>query len=286
MNRIRRSMLFIPGNNPGMVQNGDVFDSDGIIFDLEDSVALEEKDAARELVKNALETFPFNAEIIVRINPIDSPFFVDDIVALKKLPISMILLSKASVEGVKNLEKHLEGTNINIMVLIESAMGVEKVFDILNTSERCLGLMLGGEDLCVDLNCKRTKSGQELLYARMRVINAAKALQKFCIDTPFTDVNDEEGLQKDTEFAKSLGFDGKAAINPRQIITINNVFSPSEQDIKHALRVLEARDLALKEGKGVFALDGKMVDLPIIKRAEYIIEVAKKLKLVSDNDET
>lgn len=285
MNRIRRSMLFIPGNNPGMVQNGDVFDSDALIFDLEDSVALEEKDAARELVKQALETFEFNAELIVRLSPLDSPFFEADIEALKKLPINMILLPKASVEGVKVLEKQLRGTNINIMVLIESALGVEKVFDILSTSERCLGLMLGGEDLCVDLNCKRTKSGQELLYARMRVVNAAKALNKFCIDTPFTDVNDEEGLQKDAEFAKALGFDGKAAINPRQIITINKVFSPSEHDIKHSLRILEARDLATKEGKGVFAIDGKMVDLPIIKRAEYIIEVAKKLKLVSDNDE-
>jgi len=277
MSRIKRSMLFIPGNNPGMLQNADVFDSDSVIFDLEDSVSIEEKDAARILVKEALKAFKFKCEIIIRINPFDSPYYKHDIDELKKLNIDYILLPKASNESVKDLAKRLEKTNIKIMVLIETALGVEQAFEILSSNNRCFGLMLGGEDLCVDLNCVRTKSGNELFYARTRLVNCAKALKKFIIDTPFTDTFDEEGLLKDSKYAKSLGFDGKASINPRQIITINKVFSPSLKEIKHAKRIIEAKNNALKEGLGVFSLDGKMIDLPIIKRAENLIEMAKKI---------
>ncbi len=280
MSDLHRSLLFIPGNNPGMLQSSDVFDADSIIFDLEDSVSLEEKDAARLLVKEVLQTLEFNSEVIIRINPYDSQFFTSDVEVIKKLKVDMILLPKASIESVKELEKLLAGTDIKIMVLIETALGVEKVFDILNASTLCVGLMLGGEDLCVDLNCKRTKTGQEIMYARGRVINAARALNKFVIDTPFTDVNDVEGLTSDSAFAKSLGFDGKASINPRQICTINEIFSPTNAEIKYAVRVLEARDIALKESKGVFALDGKMIDLPIIKRAEKTIMMAEKIGLM------
>ncbi|HEY8364811.1 MAG TPA: CoA ester lyase [Haloplasmataceae bacterium] len=282
MSSIRRSMLFIPGNNPGMLQSADVFDADSVILDLEDSVSLEEKDAARMLVKEVLQNLSLDCEVIVRINPYDSPYFEDDVKVLKELNINMFLLPKASVESVIKLAKMLENTNIKIMVLIETAMGVETVFDILSASDNCLGLMLGGEDLCVDLNCKRTKVGTEILYARSRLVNCAKSLHKFVIDTPFTDTNDEKGLKDDALFAKGLGFDGKAAINPRQIITINDVFSPSSEEIRQAQRIIEAKDLALKQGRGVFALDGKMVDLPIIKRAEKVLDIAQKIGLVKE----
>ncbi|QVK17274.1 HpcH/HpaI aldolase/citrate lyase family protein [Mycoplasmatota bacterium] len=280
MANIRRSMLFIPGNNSGMLISSDVFDADSIIFDLEDSVALDEKDSARILVKEVLKTIHFKSEIIVRVNPFDTPYYALDVEEIKQSNIDLILLPKATVESVIDLSKRLEGTEIGIMVLIETAMGVEQVYNILDASNRCYGLMLGGEDLCVDLNCKRTKLGQELFYARGRVVNAAHALNKFVIDTPFTDIYDESGLEKDTLFAKSLGFDGKASINPRQIVSINQVFNPTIDEINHAKRIIEAKDRALKEGKGVFSLDGKMVDLPIIKRAEKIIEMASKIGLI------
>lgn len=283
MSDIRRSMLFIPGNNPGMLQNADVLDSDSVIFDLEDSVSIEEKDAARILVKEVLETLNFACEIVVRINPFDTPFYEEDVETLKRLPIDYFLLPKASIESVKDLARRLTNTRIKIMVLIETAMGVEKVYDILSADDLCHGLMLGGEDLCVDLNCVRTKEGKEIFYARTRLVNCAKALKKFIIDTPFTDTLDEEGLLIDASFAKSLGFDGKAAINPRQVITINKVFSPTTEEIKYAQRVIEAKNNALKQGLGVFSLDGKMVDLPIIKRAERIMEIAQKLRVI-END--
>lgn len=279
MFNIRRSMLFIPGNNPGMLQNADVFDSDCVIFDLEDSVSLDEKDSARILVKEVLNTFDFNCEVIVRINPFDSPYYEEDVEKLKASKIDLFLLPKASIESIKDLSQRLKDTNIKIMVLIETALGVEQAYEILSSDESVLGLMLGGEDLCVDLNCVRTKAAHEIFYARTRLVNSAKALKKFIIDTPFTDTLDEEGLYTDSKFAKSLGFDGKAAINPRQIVTINNVFSPTLEEVRHARRIIDAKNDALKQGLGVFSLDGKMVDLPIIKRAENLLKIAQKIGL-------
>jgi len=273
-------MLFIPGNNPGMLISSDVFDSDSIIFDLEDSVAIDEKDSARMLVKEVLQATHFNSEIIIRINPFDSPFYDLDVEVIKQLNIDLILLPKASIESLKDLDNRLSETKIGIMVLIETALGIEQVFDLLNASKRCYGLMLGGEDLCVDLNCKRTKLGNEIAYARGRVVNAGRALNKFVVDTPFTDIFDEEGLELDTQLAKGLGFDGKASINPRQIVLINQCFNPTKEEINHAKRVIEAKEHALKDGLGVFSLDGKMVDLPIIKRAEKTIEMAIKVGLM------
>ncbi len=284
MNRLRRSLLFIPGNSPGMLQNADVFDADSIIIDLEDSVSIDEKDSARCLLKELTNAISYqNVETIVRVNPFETKYYEQDIDAIKSLGIDTILLPKADIQSVKDLDKRLSLVNsrIKIMVLIETALGVEQVFNILNATPRCIGLMLGGEDLCVDLMCERSKSGEELLYARTRVVNAARALKKSVIDTPFTDTSDEEGLINDTIFAKNIGFNGKASINPRQIHTINRIFTPSIQEIKYAKRVIEANEKALKEGKGVFSLDGKMVDLPVIKRAEIIMAIAKNIGLVN-----
>lgn len=284
MAKIRRSMLFIPGNTPGMLQNADVFNADSVIIDLEDSVSIDEKDSARILVNELISSVNFkNIEVVVRINPFETKEYHFDIESVKNLNIDTILLPKADIDSIRDLDDRLNQANskANIFVLIETAMGVEQVFQILNSSTRCVGLMLGGEDLCVDLNCKRTKSGEELFYARTRVINAARALKKTVIDTPFTDTFDEEGLIKDTQFAKGLGFDGKASINPRQIEAINSIFSPTDREIEHAKRVIKAKEKALDKGKGVFSLDGKMVDLPIIKRAEKVINTAIKIGIIN-----
>ncbi|ERJ13849.1 HpcH/HpaI aldolase/citrate lyase family protein [Haloplasma contractile] len=287
MSKIRRSMLFIPGNTPGMLQSADVFDADSIIIDLEDSVSVDEKDSARILLEQLLSKVQFtDVEVIVRMNPFESTDYEKDIEVLQSLDIDLILLPKAEQDSVSDLTKRLESFKYktDVMILVETALGVEQVFDLLNTSVKVKGLMLGGEDLCVDLNCERTKTGEELLYARTRVVNAARALKKFVIDTPFTDTNDDIGLTNDTRFAKKIGFDGKASINPRQIETINKVFTPKEDEINDAKRVIEAKDQALKEGKGVFSLDGKMVDLPIIKRAERIMAVASKTGLLKEGE--
>lgn len=278
MSKIRRSMLFIPGNNPGMIQSCDVFNADSVIIDLEDAVSISEKDAARELVKHALQTLELNnVEVIIRINPIDSIYFEDDIELICTLDIDGILLPKATKSSILTLEGILKERNLSfdIIALIESARGVEEAYKIVKKSEMCTGILLGGEDLCADYGCKRTITGEEIYYARGRVVNAAKAAKKMVIDTPFTDVNNIEGLKKDTTFAKQLGFDGKAIISPRHVEYVNEIFTPSEDEINYALRVMKAKEEAEEKGLGVFSLDGKMVDLPIIIRAEKILTNAR-----------
>lgn len=271
-------MLFIPGNNPGMIQSCDVFNADSVIIDLEDAVSISEKDAARELVKHALQTLELNnVEVIIRINPIDSIYFEDDIELICTLDIDGILLPKATKSSILTLEGILKERNLSfdIIALIESARGVEEAYKIVKKSEMCTGILLGGEDLCADYGCKRTITGEEIYYARGRVVNAAKAAKKMVIDTPFTDVNNIEGLKKDTTFAKQLGFDGKAIISPRHVEYVNEIFTPSEDEINYALRVMKAKEEAEEKGLGVFSLDGKMVDLPIIIRAEKILTNAR-----------
>ncbi|WP_432204924.1 HpcH/HpaI aldolase/citrate lyase family protein [Cetobacterium somerae] len=288
--KLRRTMLFMPGNNPGMLQTADTFGADSVIFDLEDAVALTEKDAARILVAEAMKTINYgDTEVVIRINPLSSPFAMIDIDTMARLKPDAILLPKATPEDVEVLEKELErieieegfevGT-IKVHALVETAYGVETVYETIKSSNRIQTVLLGGEDLAADLAVKRTKESEELFYARTKIVNACKALKIDAIDTPFTDTNDYEGLEADSRKAKMLGFSGKLAINPRQIDTIHEVYSPTKQEINHALRVMAAKEDAEKEGLGVFSLDGKMVDLPIINRAIKTLEIAEMIGLL------
>lgn len=283
-------MLFMPGNNPGMLQTADTFGADSVIFDLEDAVALTEKDAARILVTEAMRTMSYgDTEVVIRINPLSSPFAMTDIDKMARLKPDAILLPKATPEDMAILEKELErieeqegievGT-IKVHALVETAYGVETVYETIKSSKRIQAVLLGGEDLAADLAVKRTKDSEELFYARTKVVNACKALKVDAIDTPFTDTNDYVGLAEDSRKAKMLGFSGKLAINPRQIDTIHEVYSPTKQEISHALRVMAAKEEAEKEGLGVFSLDGKMVDLPIINRAIQTLEIAEMIGLL------
>ncbi|WP_297407079.1 aldolase/citrate lyase family protein [uncultured Cetobacterium sp.] len=288
--KLRRTMLFMPGNNPGMLQTANMFGADSIIFDLEDAVALTEKDAARILVKEAMKTMSYgDTEVVIRVNPLSSPFAMKDIDVMARLKPDAILLPKATPEDMIILEKELEriekeeglesGT-IKVHALVETTYGVEAVYETLKTSQRITAVLLGGEDLAADLGVKRTKASDELFYARTKLVNACKALKVDVIDTPFTDTNDYLGLEEDTRKAKMLGFSGKLAINPRQIDTIHNVYSPTRAEINHAQRVMIAKEEAEKEGLGVFSLDGKMVDLPIINRAIQTLEIADMIGLL------
>lgn len=288
--KLRRTMLFMPGNNPGMLQTADTFGADSVIFDLEDAVALTEKDAARILVTEAMRTMNYGeTEVVIRINPLSSPFAMTDIDKMARLKPDAILLPKATPEDMEILKKELEriekeegfesGT-IKVHALVETAYGVETVYETIKSSNRIQAVLLGGEDLAADLAVKRTKDSEELFYARTKVVNACKALKVDAIDTPFTDTNDYEGLAGDSRKAKMLGFSGKLAINPRQIDTIHEVYSPTKQEINNALRVMAAKEEAEKEGLGVFSLDGKMVDLPIINRAIQTLEIAEMIGLL------
>lgn len=288
--KLRRTMLFMPGNNPGMLQTADSFGADSVIFDLEDAVALTEKDAARILIKEAMNTMNYGeTEIVIRINPLSSPFAMKDIEVMARMNPNAILLPKATPEDIIILEKELDriekeenikNGSIKVHALVETAYGVENVYETIKASKRLESIILGGEDLAADLGVKRTKDSDELFYARTKIINACKALKKDAIDTPFTDTNDYIGLENDTKKAKMLGFSGKLAINPRQIDTIHGVYSPTIAEINHALRVMETKEQAEKEGLGVFSLDGKMVDLPVINRAIQTLEIAKIIGLL------
>ena len=278
VNNMRRSLLFIPGNNPGMLQSCDIFESDAVIFDLEDAVSGTEKDSARYLVSNYLKTYSPNIEVVVRINGFDTPFYQEDLNVLLSLEnVNTIMLPKARVSDLVVLSEMIKKSerNIKIIPIIEQAISLIEVEEIARF-ELVDGILLGAEDYTKDLEVVRTKEGNEIFYARNRIITACKAYKIDAIDTPFTDTNDNEGLVKDTLFAKSIGMNAKSAIHPNQVETINKLFTPTQKEIDYANRVLIARDEAFKKGLGVFSLDGKMVDKPVIERAEKVIEKAKK----------
>ena len=281
---IRRSMLFIPGNSPSMLMNAAVFGSDSIIFDLEDAVSEKQKDAARILVRNTLSAFDFSGyEICIRINSISSPFWRDDLNEILKYRLDSIVLPKAeSAEDIKTLSSALDEmeknysieNRINIIPILESALGIENSFQIASSDKRVDALFLGAEDLTADINARRTKKGDEIFYSRSRVVIAAKASSVDAIDTPFTDTNDIEALEKDTLYAKDLGFSGKAVISPRHIETVNSTFLPSEEEIEYAKEVLEAIAEGERLGKGAVSLNGEMIDAPVVNRAKRIIQLA------------
>ena len=285
-----RSMLFLPGNNPNLLINGNCLGADAVIFDLEDAVAPGEKDAARILVRNTMRYMDFSGiGRIVRINSIDTPYWRKDLDAVLPYSPDMILLPKTSTPADVNaadaymtsLEKKLglEKNTVGLMPLIETALGVENAFSIAAASSRVRALFLGAEDLTADLRCKRTKEGREIEYARTRLVVAARAANIDVFDTPFTDVNDDEGIITDASLAKALGFTGKASISPRHVEVINRVFSPSLEEIDYAYEVIRAIREAKAQGKGAVALRGKMIDAPIVARAERTISMAVEMGL-------
>ena len=285
---MRRSMLFLPGNAPKMIINGNYLGSDAVIFDLEDAVAPDQKDAARLLVRNVLRDLPFDqVETIVRINSIDTPYWQKDIDEILPQKPDIIMLPKTGVAAdVQTVDAYLtameeklgyERNTVRLMPLIETALGVENAFAIASASGRVTALFLGAEDLTADLRCQRTKEGREIDYARSRLVVAARAAGVDVYDTPFTDVNDDEGIVADAAYAKSLGFTGKASISPRHVDAINTVFSPTKKEILYAYEVMEAIALAKEQGKGAIALRGKMIDAPIVSRAQQTIAAAEAL---------
>ena len=291
---MRRSMLFLPGNNPNMLINGNCLGSDAVIFDLEDAVSPAEKDAARILVRNTIRYMDFRGcELIVRINSIDTPYWQKDLDEILPCKPDLILLPKTGCAAdalevdayISQVEEKLgmEKNTVGLMPLIETAMGVENAFAIASSTKRVQALFLGAEDLTADLQCKRTKESREIEYARTRLVVAARAAGVDVYDTPFVDVNDDEGIVQDAQVAKNLGFTGKASISPRHVEVINAVFSPTQQEVDYAYEVMEAIALAKSQGKGAISLRGKMIDAPIVTRAERTIAMAEALGMERGN---
>lgn len=283
--RNRRSMLYIPGNNPAMLQNGGVYGADSVLLDLEDAVALNQKDAARTLVRNMVKSINYyNCEVTVRVNHISTPFGKADLEEIVPLQPDAIRFPKTeTIEELAELIKFIEEIEnkhnlahdkMKIHAMIETAIGVQNVYQIANFSKRVDAITIGGQDLTADMGIVKTKDNVGIDYARKQIVMAAKAAKIDAIDTVYADIEDEEGLREETEYIKKIGFTGKAVINPRQIAIVNGVFMPTEDEIRKASKIYRGWIKAKSEGIGVFAIDGKMVDAPVMERAKRILEVA------------
>jgi citrate lyase subunit beta/citryl-CoA lyase len=281
----RRTMLYIPGNNPAMLQQGGVYGADSLLLDLEDAVAINQKDAARILLRNLLKTINFyDSEVCVRINHLSTPFGLADLEAIVPLQPHAIRYPKTEtpeelldliriIERIED-EHNLPHDQMEVHAMIETALGVQNVFNIAGCSPRVGALTIGGQDLTADMNIVYTPDGAGIDFARKRIIMAAKAWKIDVIDTVFPDINDEEGLRRETEYAKKIGFTGKAVINPRQIDIIHDVYAPTEEEIRKAYKIVKEFLLNKEAGIGVFAIDGKMIDAPVVARAQFILEMA------------
>ena len=280
---MRRTMLYLPGNNPNMLVRGHLFGSDGIIMDLEDAVAMSEKDAARTMVSKFLRRGDFGStEVTVRINGVDTEYWKKDLEAVvphKRL--DGIRLPKAdSPQIIKDVDEELsrledkygiEQGHIKLFCILETAYGICHAYDVATASKRVAAILPGGEDLVADLKTSRTPEGTELEWSRRMIVIAARAAGVDAIDLMFPRVTDDEGLRKDAQFSKDLGFDGKSVIHPNQIPIIHQIFTPTEKEIEKAQRIIAAAEDAKARGLGTVSVDGRMVDIPVVKRAHYIL---------------
>ncbi|MDD6475625.1 citrate (pro-3S)-lyase subunit beta [Sodaliphilus pleomorphus] len=284
MERLRRTMMFVPGNNPGMMQDAFIYGPDSIMLDLEDSVTMAEKDSARLLVYNALKTIDYgNTEMVVRINPLNTPYGKKDIEAVVKAGVDVIRMPKTeTAEEVVEVEREIEKVEkeigclgrTQIMAAIESALGIVNAYAIATASKRMMGIALGAEDYSANLKTQRTPGGAELLLARETIVVAARAAGIAALDTVYSNLNDMDTFRKEVELIKTLGFDGKSIINPRQIEIVNEVFTPSEKAIEKSKVILAAIKEAEQRGSGVIAVNGKMIDRPVVLRAQRTIDLA------------
>ena len=289
--QFRFSRLYLPGNTPSMMLNAGIHDPNGIILDLEDSVAFNKKKEAQLVVRNALRGINFyGAERMVRINQF--PKGLDDLKYLVPHNVHMLLVPKCEgAEQIKQLEEKIEEIkkqhNIDrpvlLMPIIESALGVEKAFEIATASENVVAMAIGLEDYTADLGTRRTNEATESLYARTRMVNACKAASIQAIDSVFSDVGDMEALRENVKVSKGLGFEGMGCIHPRQIKVIHESFAPETEEIEKAKKIVNAFIDATKKGLGVVSLGTKMIDPPVVKRAETTINLAISLELIAEN---
>lgn len=287
-------MMFVPGNNPGMMADAHIYGPDSIMLDLEDSVTITEKDTARLLVYNALKTIDYgDTEMVVRINPLNTPYGKKDIEAVVKAGVDVIRMPKTETAGeVREVEREIERVEkeigclgrTKIMAAIESALGVVNAYDIATASPRMMGIALGAEDYSANLKTQRTPGGEELRLARETIVVAARAAGIDALDTVYSNLNDMDTFRKEVEFIKTLGFDGKSIINPRQIEVVNEVFAPTQKAIDKALTILAAIKEAEKKGSGVIAVNGKMVDKPVVTRAQRTIDLALACGVLKEED--
>ena len=284
--RLRRTMMFLNAQKPGLIKDPYIYKPDSIMLDLEDAVAEKEKDAARFSLYHALREINYRGiECIVRINGLDSELWKEDIRCAVAGGADGIRIPKTeTAEDVRRVEKAVEEAEnefgiergkVLIMAALESAKGVLNALDICNASERLFGIALSGGDYTKDLQTRITGTGVELMGARQHMIIAARAAGVQCFDTVYTDLDDMEGFKKDVETIHLMGFDGKSIINPRQIAPVHEIYTPTQKEIVFSQKVVKEIEEKKKLGIGVFTVDGKMIDIAFYDGAKRTIELAK-----------
>ncbi|MFC1977254.1 HpcH/HpaI aldolase/citrate lyase family protein [Chloroflexota bacterium] len=285
---ILRTLLFVPGNQERRLEKARSVPADGLILDLEDSVPPSEKDTARQMVAASIDGLASGGqEVFVRINSLPTPYALSDIRAVVTkglrgicLPMSEsaddihkadVLLSDAEKEA------GLKVGSIGLLVLIETPKGIINAYEIASASPRILSINFGAEDYALEMGVDRTKEGAEIYYPRVVIALACHAANVLAIDCVYTDVRDEDGLFKDTRLVRQMGFQGKAVIHPDQVGPVNQVFSPSEEEIAHARRVVETFEVAVSQGQASISLDGKMIDIPVAERARKLLTLAESM---------
>lgn len=284
--RLRRTMMFLNAQKPGLIKDPYIYKPDSIMLDLEDAVAEKEKDSARFSLFHALKEINYRGiECIVRINGLDSDLWEEDIRCAVAGGADGIRIPKTeTAEDVKKVEKAVEEAEkefgvepgkVLIMAALESAKGVLNALDICKASDRLFGIALSGGDYTKDLQTHITGTGVELMGARQHMIIAARVAGVQCFDTVYTDLDDMEGFIKDVETIHLMGFDGKSIINPRQIAPVHKIYTPSQKEIIFAQKVVKEIDEKKALGIGVFTVDGKMIDIAFYDGAKRTIELAK-----------
>ncbi|MFN8371727.1 MAG: CoA ester lyase [Anaerolineae bacterium] len=282
--RIRRALLFMPGDDRRKIEKGASLSVDSIIMDLEDGVALNNKAAARATIAAALREVDFGrSEKLVRINPASSDFYVDDIEGtIHAAPDGYVVPKVEHGRQVQEISSRLlaaehnhgweEGT-LALLAIIETPMGIVNLREIASSDPRLSALIFGAEDMAGAMGAIRTPDGWEVFYARSKVVLHAKAFGMQAIDTPFVSLADADmdNLIAETEQALYMGYDGKLAIHPKQIEPIQRVFTPTAEQIEQAKRLVAAHDEHQRNGTGVFAFEGRMVDMPIVRAAERVL---------------
>jgi len=296
--RLRRSLLYVPGNMPSLLQNIPSFRCDVCMIDLEDAVPRSEKDGARLLTRRFLESYRMRGkEVFVRINGLDTPYYRDDLAAvLPALPDGIRLPKCENPSLVKRLDQiltefeELMGCEVGyfkVIASVESAEGILSAERTARASERLIGLGFSAEDYTASLQIDRPKTGDHLLVPRQLLLMACRAAGIQAIDTVWADMNDMAGFREECEHIKVLGFDGKSLINPRQIDVVHEVFAPKEQEVEYALQVVDAIIKARELGSGVVSLGGKMIDAPVVARAVRVLLAAKSQGMIdTDIDES
>ena len=285
---VLRSLLFVPGNQPRMLERASGLKPDAFIPDMEDSVPIDEKANAREVTASYLAKLASGGTpVIPRVNSLDTGLLDDDLAAVFGEHVFGVSVGKietpediATVSGkLDALERKagIDSGSIRLVPWIETAMAVVHLYEICKASPRIVGVAFGAEDFTNDMGIERTESEAETYFARNSIAVAARAADVLALDTPYFSFRDPDGLRENASVARQYGFKGKFAIHPAQIDIINDTFSPSDGEVEHARRVVEAFEEAARKGRGSTSLDGKVVDVPVVKRAQAVLELAESM---------